>query len=125
MRRSEFRSAQRLGQKLVSRYFVLLLYARTEEPNQPARLGLVVSKRVGNAVVRNRAKRLLREAFRESPELWHSGVDFIFIARPTKESLTSEQLKNELHTLEQPIGRRIKRARRDAEIRQSRLAESS
>lgn len=123
-RRSEFRTAQRLGRKLVARHFVLLLYVRDDAPNQPARLGLVVSKRVGNAVTRNRAKRLIREAFRRCPELWPPGVDFIVIARPSKAPLTAEQLQNELSALEQPIGRRVRQARREAEIRQSRLAES-
>ena len=39
----------------------------------PARLGITASRRVGGAVVRNRAKRLVREAFRATPELWFSG----------------------------------------------------
>lgn len=45
-----------------------------------SRYGLVVSKRVGKAVVRNRVKRQLREVLRQTP--LKSGWDIVFIARP-------------------------------------------
>ena len=47
-----------------------------------ARLGLSVSRKVGGAVVRNRWKRLLREAFRLSRQQLPAGVDLIVIPRP-------------------------------------------
>ena len=46
------------------------------------RLGLSVSKKVGNAVVRNRWKRLIREAFRLSQEKLPAGIDLV--VRPQK-----------------------------------------
>ncbi len=51
-------------------------------PGDQTRLGLSVSKRVGNAVVRNRVKRLLREIFRKNKGLVKKGVDLVLIARP-------------------------------------------
>jgi ribonuclease P protein component len=45
------------------------------------RLGLSVSRKVGNAVVRNRWKRLLREAFRLSREQLPAGIDLVVIPR--------------------------------------------
>ena len=59
---------------------VLLIYAAANELDHP-RIGLSVSRKVGGAVVRNRWKRLLREAFRLSREQLPSGVDLVVIPR--------------------------------------------
>ena len=48
---------------------------------QPTRVGVVAGKRVGNAVARNRAKRLMREALRAYQTQIASGWDLIFIGR--------------------------------------------
>src|SRR5690606_16338913 len=126
-RHSEFQRAQSLGRKLVSRHFVLLVYARDEDARDepggsPCRLGLVVSKRVGNAVRRNRAKRLIREAFRRSPGLWHPGIDLIVIVRSCPADLQSKQVLEELDGLSQALVRRVPQARKDRENRKSQLA---
>jgi ribonuclease P protein component len=51
---------------------------------QPARLGVSVSRRVGNAVVRNRWKRRLREAFRSVRPRLPAGNDFVIVVRPAE-----------------------------------------
>jgi ribonuclease P protein component len=53
----------------------------------PARLGLVVSKKVGNAPARNRVKRLCRECFRTLAGFAPPGIDLVVIARPGAERL--------------------------------------
>lgn len=123
--RAQFRIAQRLGRKVVRRHFILLVYAREAAVPGPARLGLVVSKRVGNAVRRNRTKRVIREAFRRSGQLFPADFDFLVIARPSLSELGSDAILAEFCALKPALERCVAQAAKDREIRQSRLAVSS
>jgi ribonuclease P protein component len=71
------------GLKIVCRDFVLV--ASKPDDRRPARLGLVVSGKVGNSVARNRVKRGVREVFRSElssvPQL--IGRNLVVIARPS------------------------------------------
>ena len=66
------------GEKLVGSLFILYILP-TLEPH--SRLGIAVSKRLGNAVVRNRIKRCLRETFRQHKALVPSSCDVVCVAR--------------------------------------------
>ena len=69
--------AQRSGQS------GLLLQARNRGDDGPLRIGYTCSKKIGNAVTRNRAKRRLREVARQVlPELGQAGWDYVLIGRP-------------------------------------------
>lgn len=59
----------------------LVVYAAAQEPSGSTRIGLSVSRRIGNAVVRNRWKRRLREAFRRVRAALPAGYDFIVVVR--------------------------------------------
>jgi ribonuclease P protein component len=74
----EFRQVFRHGQKLVTPIFILHILP-TSAPR--SRLGMAVSKRVGNAVVRNRVKRLIRELFRQHKAALQPTCDMVFVAR--------------------------------------------
>ena len=59
----------------------LAIHALPNQLSHP-RLGLSVSRKVGNAVARNRVKRLLREAFRLSQHDWPRGYDIVVVVYP-------------------------------------------
>ena len=73
-----YRRVFQQGKKLLSPLFVLYILP-TSKPH--SRLGLAVSKRIGSAVVRNRVKRRLREAFRRHKDLLNPYCDVVVVAR--------------------------------------------
>jgi ribonuclease P protein component len=82
-RSSDFKRVYRQGSSVASRFLVLYYFKRSiETDGEGPRLGLSVSKRLGGAVVRNRIKRLLREAFRACEGRLASEYDYVVIARP-------------------------------------------
>ncbi len=74
----------------------LVLWYKPAPAPQLQRMGLVVSKKLGGAVVRNRIKRLLRESFRLNREKLISGVDYIFSPRHSEEWTTLFQAQEYL-----------------------------
>lgn len=76
-KRHEFLSLRDKGHKEVTRYFVM--QARDTKQHHPALYGLTASKKIGNAVVRNRARRRLRALVRlhlapHGRNGWHYGL---------------------------------------------------
>ena len=78
---ADFQRISRLGKKRVFPAFIMLALQHERE-DSPFRLGLTVSRKVGNAVVRNSARRRLREMVRLSvaPEKL-AGFDIVLIGR--------------------------------------------
>jgi ribonuclease P protein component len=93
-RRADFVRIQSQGERATTPHFVLLVAAQ-RDPSAASRLGLVVTKKVGNSVVRSRVKRVCRECFRLWPDLVPKGIDLVVIARPGADELGLAGVKKE------------------------------
>lgn len=78
-RSGDFARLRQHGQRLAAG--CLLANWQELPPGSPARLGVITSRKIGNAVARNRARRLLRETFRLHQHDLNRPVDLILVAR--------------------------------------------
>jgi ribonuclease P protein component len=90
-----------------------LLVSSRDDANDRPRLGLVASKKIGVAVVRNRAKRLVREAFRTNPDLFSPGTDLVVIVRRSLEKLKRDDVVAEWRSVAHVIRKRTREAEGD------------
>ena len=74
----EFVFAYRKGAKCVTPYFVVYVSDRKDEANK---IGITVSKAIGKAHDRNKAKRLIREAYRLNLSTADKGHNIVIVAR--------------------------------------------
>ena len=82
---SDFRKDYKYGKSVANKYLVMYILNNKLEYS---RLGISVSKKVGNATVRNKVKRRIREAYRNLiDENVKSGYDIVFIARVSSEDV--------------------------------------
>jgi len=92
----QFRKVYDDGKKLVGDYAVVFYYRNPEESDGPC-FGVVASKRVGGAVQRSRAKRLLREAARElSGKSNHSDIWIVLVAKSRIKGRTSTEVVDDI-----------------------------
>lgn len=75
---SDFQIVYKKGRSYANKLLVMYVY---EAGGDQTRIGISVSKKVGNSVVRHRVTRLLRESFRLHREQTDSGLDIVVVAR--------------------------------------------
>ncbi len=75
---ADFKAVYRKRRSKADKYFVMYILENDIKKN---RLGISVSKKVGNSVVRHRLTRLVREAYRLHEDKFNSGLDIVVVAR--------------------------------------------
>ncbi len=93
-KRSEYLLAQGCGVTARTRHFVVIVYFR--ESDDLPRLGIVASKRVGNAVTRNRGKRKLRQWFHSHDSMTARGADVVVILKQGAADLDAPSIAAEI-----------------------------
>ena len=83
---TDFKRVYQSGSTITNRFVVMRFVRRGDEPEK--RVAFVAGKRLGGAVVRNRAKRLMREAMRRNIDKILPGYDIVFIARSSLKDRT-------------------------------------
>ena len=93
----DFQRVNRRGVRRAGSYFVAVIAPARRDAT--VKLGLAVSRQVGNAVARNRVKRLVREWFRRSRPALPTGTDWVVIARKGAAELGASAVSSELDRL--------------------------
>ncbi|MDR3156307.1 MAG: ribonuclease P protein component [Lactobacillales bacterium] len=94
----EFQNVFKTGKSFANKRFIIYKYISPEQSH--FRVGISVSKKVGNAVTRNAIKRKIRQGIFELSSEIRSDIDFIVIARPLAKGLTTaETVSNLKHVL--------------------------
>ncbi|MEM9488618.1 MAG: ribonuclease P protein component [Myxococcota bacterium] len=118
-RRRDFLAVQQSGTAIHGKHFLAVVarYATQPGNSSSGRVGITVSKKVGNAVVRNRIKRLVREYARHNANAF-AGWDVVIIAKRGAAGLTGY---GAVHDALEPLCKRIgRRGRSKARSRQPR-----
>ena len=75
----QFQFVYKYGKSYANKYLIMYIKENGLGKN---RIGISVSKKVGNSVVRHRVTRLVRESYRLHESIFNSGLDIVIVARP-------------------------------------------
>ncbi|NCB93422.1 MAG: ribonuclease P protein component [Clostridia bacterium] len=87
----DFQLVYRTGTSYANRYLVMYVRENQLEKN---RIGVSVSKKVGNSVVRHRLCRLMRESYRLHEEEFRRGLDIVVVARVNAKERTFREIES-------------------------------
>ena len=89
----EFRAVYKNGKSYANRYLVMYVKDNDRESN---RIGISVSKKVGNSVVRHRLTRLVRESYRLQEDCFLCGYDIVFVVRVSAKGINYLEMESAL-----------------------------
>ena len=89
----DFQNVFKSGRSYANKYLVMYVSKNQLDGN---RLGISVSKKVGNSVVRHRVKRLIKESYRLQENIFNSGLDIVVIARNNAADFTYPEAESTL-----------------------------
>ncbi len=92
----DFKEVYKNGKSIANR--LLVLYVKKNYLGRN-RVGISVSKKVGNSVVRHRLTRLIREGYRLQEEYFHIGYDMVFIARVNAKDCAYHDIESAIYHL--------------------------
>ena len=93
MKNKDFQIVYKKGKSYANKYLVMYVLENNTQEN---RLGISVSKKVGNSVIRHHLTRLIRESYRLHEDMFNSGLDIVVIARGTAKSATFHEISSAL-----------------------------
>ena len=100
---AEFRLVYKKGKSYANNLLVLYVFPNKknkDDNNIPYnKLGISVSKKVGNSVIRHHLTRLIREGYRLQEDMFNSGLDIVVIARGTAREASFHQISSALKHL--------------------------
>ena len=89
----DFQQVYRKGKSYANKYLVMYVLENHTDKN---RLGISVSRKVGNSVVRHRITRLIRESYRLHENIFNSGLDIVVVARKSASTVGFAEIENAL-----------------------------
>ena len=89
----EFQNVYANGKSFANKYLVMYVLKNDLNKN---RIGISVSKKVGNSVIRHRITRLIRESYRLQEEMFNSSLDIVVIARGTAREVGYKEIESAL-----------------------------
>ena len=89
----DFQNVYNKGNSYANRLLVMYVLENHTDKN---RLGISVSKEVGNSVIRHHLTRLIREGYRLQEDMFNSGLDIVVIARNTAKDISYHEVESAL-----------------------------
>ena len=88
---ADFQNLYKSGRSFANKYLVMYVKENDLGIN---RIGISVSKKVGNSVVRHRVKRLILESYRLQEDIFNSSLDMVIIARATAKDRSYKEIES-------------------------------